>query len=92
MIPLIEYNKPTINGRIYTKGCFTNLDEVKDFFILEKPMSEENYGTTASLSNAIFISKLEENDFGLFIKDLQFVETDENKNETAPFNLAFINH
>lgn len=86
MIPLIEYNKPTITGRIYQKGCFTNLDKVKDFFIIEKPKGEFEDNSLASLNNSIFIAKLEENDFGLFIKDLQFVETNENKEFLSLFN------
>ena len=86
MIPLIEYNKPTITGRIYQKGCFTNLNKVKDLFILEKPKLEHEDNSLVSLNNAIFIGKLEENDSGLFIKDLKFVDTNENKEFLSLFD------
>lgn len=88
MIQLIKYNEPTITGRIYQKGCFTNFDKVKDLFILEKPRVDNEYldRDTVLLNNAIFVSKLEENDSGLFIKDLKFIENEENKNFLSLFD------
>jgi len=77
MIQLIEYNKPTISGRIYQQGSVINIEKIKDFFIIEKPNINEINIT--SLKDAIFISKIEENEFGIYMKDLEFIKTDDNK-------------
>mgnify|MGYP000063572429 CR=1 FL=1 len=85
MIPLIKYNIPTINGRIYRKGCFINLDKIKDSFFIEKPRIDNDLNNIVSLSNVIFTAKLIEKDDGLFLTDLDFLETDENKNFLSVF-------
>ena len=70
MIPLIEYNKPTITGRIYQKGCFTNLEKVKDFFILEKPKWKHEDNSIASYDFTF------ETDESKVMLELEFVTLD----------------
>lgn len=80
MIQLIKYNKPTINGRIYKKGCFTNLDQVKNQFFIQKPSLDFKNYITVNLSHVIFVATLRETKYGLYIKDLTFINTEENLN------------
>lgn len=79
MIQLIKYNKPTINGKIYTKGCFHNIVKVKKQFFIQKP-SFGNTDYCVDLSNIIFVCTLRETKYGLYIKDLTFINTEDNLN------------
>lgn len=74
MYQILKYDTPTKAGRIYTANSF--IRPLPEYCFIEKPEGEKYH--TRNLHSILFQAKLIEKSYGLFITELEFIESHQN--------------
>ncbi len=75
MYQILKYHTPTKAGRIYSPSSFNK--PLPEYCFIEKPEGQQ-YNTT-NLHSILFHAKLIETASGLFLSDLEYIESQENE-------------